>query len=159
MDRCTKKIDQSYIIIFANNIINQSNHLVSLGLSLVFFFLFFAFKSLFQAMKFLTRNVAGLNQYHRLHQTLRQARNHDIIFLQETKLKMSQASFIRAKWGSNNIFMACMGTARRGVLTLLHPRLNPTYFTCWLHYCREKHTCWSMFMGILTLTGNLRIQW
>ena len=96
-------------------------------------------------MKFLTKNVAGLNQYHRLHQTLRQARQHDITFLQETKLKTSQASFIRNKWGSNNIFMACVGSARRGVLTLVHPRLNPTY----LHEISDPNGQFHLLVALL----------
>ena len=78
-------------------------------------------------MKILTNNVAGLNQMYKLHMIMRKARTYDITFLQETKLRASQKALVRAKWGSNNIFMACDETSRRGVLTLIHPRINPTY--------------------------------
>ena len=78
-------------------------------------------------MKILSNNVAGLNQLHKLHATIRKARAYDITFLQETKLKLAQRAIIRAKWGSNNIFTSCDETSRRGVLTLIHPRISPTY--------------------------------
>ena len=78
-------------------------------------------------MKFLSRNTAGLNQPHRLHQVLRQARQFDIAFFQETKLQINQAAVIRAKWRSNDIFLACSDTSRRGVLTLIHPRNDPKH--------------------------------
>ena len=78
-------------------------------------------------MKILTNNVAGLNQMYKLHMIMRKARTYDITFLQETKLRASQKALVRAKWGSNNIFMACDEASRRGVLTLIHPRINPTY--------------------------------
>jgi exonuclease III len=78
-------------------------------------------------MKFLSRNTAGLNQDVKLHQVLRQARQFDFSFLQETKLQHSQAAMVRAKWRSNNIFLSCANTSRRGVLTLVHPRNDPTY--------------------------------
>ena len=50
-------------------------------------------------MKILTNNVAGLNQL----------------------------ALLRAKWGSNNIFMSCDETSRQGVLTLIHPKIRPIY--------------------------------
>ena len=75
-------------------------------------------------MRILTKNTAGLNQLYKLHQTLRLARRHDITFCQETKLKIDQLSMIRAKWGSKDVFMSTTNAARRGVLTLLHPRLG-----------------------------------
>ena len=75
-------------------------------------------------MRILTKNTAGLNQLYKLHQTLRLARRHDITFCQETKLKKDQMSMIRAKWGSKDVFMSTTNSARRGVLTLLHPRLG-----------------------------------
>ena len=75
-------------------------------------------------MKILTRNTAGLNQLYKLHQVLRQARQNDITFCQESKLKVEQLSMVRSKWGSNDVFMSSSGASRRGVLTLLHPRLG-----------------------------------
>ena len=78
-------------------------------------------------MKILSNNVAGLNQLHKLHAIIRKARLYDITFLQETKLKLAQRAIIRTKWGSNNIFTSCDETSRRGVVTLIHPRISPTY--------------------------------
>ena len=78
-------------------------------------------------MKFLSRNTAGLNQQHRLHQTLRQARQMDVSFYQETKLQISQTTLVRSKWGSNDIYLSCSDTSRRGVMTLIHPRNSPTH--------------------------------
>ena len=78
-------------------------------------------------MKFLSRNTAGLNQSFKLHQVIRQARQYDFSFLQETKLQRSQASIVRAKWRTNDIFMSCADTSRRGVLTLVNQRNDPSY--------------------------------
>ena len=78
-------------------------------------------------MKVLINNVAGLNMPHKLHRALRLAREHDITMYQEVKLKRNQASHIRSKWGSPDIFLSCAATSRRGVLTLIHPRANPIY--------------------------------
>ena len=78
-------------------------------------------------MKFLTRNTAGLNQEFKLHSCLRQARQYDVTFLQETKLKREQATRIRGKWGSNDIFMSANESARRGVLTLINQRVRAEY--------------------------------
>ena len=78
-------------------------------------------------MKFLSRNTAGLNQLHRLHQTLRQARQIDVTFLQETKLQVSQTALVRSKWRSNHVFLSCSDTSRRGVMTLIHPRNDPVH--------------------------------
>ena len=78
-------------------------------------------------MKFLSRNTAGLNQNFKLHQVMRQARQHDFSFFQETKLQRSQTAMVRSKWRSNNIFMSCADTSRRGVLTLVNPRNDPSY--------------------------------
>ena len=76
-------------------------------------------------MRFLTRNAAGLNSPYKLHQVMCQARQHDVSLIQETKLMPSQTSLVRAKWGSpNNVFMSSATTSRRGVLTLIHPRVN-----------------------------------
>ena len=77
-------------------------------------------------MKILTKNTTGLNQLYKLHQTLRQARQNDISFFQETKLKTEQLSMIRAKWGAKDVYMSTTNAPRRGVLTLLHPRLDDT---------------------------------
>ena len=78
-------------------------------------------------MKFLSRNTAGLNQPHKLHQTLRQARQMDVTFLQETKLQVSQTALVRSKWRSNHVFLSCADTSRRGVMTLIHPRNDPVH--------------------------------
>ena len=78
-------------------------------------------------MKFLSRNTAGLNQPHKLHQTLRQARQMDVSFFQETKLMISQTAIVRAKWRSNHVFLSCADTSRRGVMTLIHPRNDPVH--------------------------------
>ena len=78
-------------------------------------------------MKFLSRNTAGLNQDRKLHQALGQARHHDVSFFQETKLQRAQTSVVRAKWRTNDIFMSCASTSRRGVLTTIHPRNDPSY--------------------------------
>ena len=58
---------------------------------------------------------------------MRQARDNDVTFIQETKLQRSQAAIVRSKWRSNNIFMSCADTSRRGVLTLVHPRVDPVH--------------------------------
>ena len=73
-------------------------------------------------MKILSRNTAGLNQQHRLHQTLRQASQLDV-----TKLQVSQSALVRAKWRSDNVILSCSDTSRRGVLTLIHPRNDPKH--------------------------------
>ena len=78
-------------------------------------------------MKVLINNVAGLNMPHKLHRALHMARDNDITMYQEVKLKRSQASHVRSKWGSPNSFLSCSTTSRRGVLTLLHPRTDPVY--------------------------------
>ena len=78
-------------------------------------------------MKLLINNVAGLNQPHKLHRALRLARQHDITMFLEVKLKTNQASHVRAKWGSPDIFLSSATTSRRGVLILTHPRANPIY--------------------------------
>ena len=78
-------------------------------------------------MKLLVNNVAGLNQPHKLHRALQLARQHDITMFQEVKLKRNQATHVRSKWGSPDIFLSCAATSRRGVLTLIHPRANPIY--------------------------------
>ena len=78
-------------------------------------------------MNFLSRNVEGLNQPHKLHQVIQQARLYDISMFQETKLQIDSASQIRSKWRSNQVFMACTQAPRRGVITLIHPRIDPTH--------------------------------
>ena len=72
-------------------------------------------------MKFLSRNTAGLNQDRKLHQALGQARHHDVSFFQETKLQRAQTSVVRAKWRTNDIFMSCASTSRRGSLENFTP--------------------------------------
>ena len=54
-------------------------------------------------------------------------RSYDIIFLQETKITTNQAPFIRAKWGSDYVFISSTGVARRGAITLCHQRTTPTH--------------------------------
>ena len=86
-------------------------------------------------MKLLINNVAGLNQPQKLHRALRLARQHDITMFLEVKLKTNQASHVRAKWGSPDIFLSSATTSRRGVLILTHPRANPIY----LHEVSDRH--------------------
>ena len=76
-------------------------------------------------MKILSRNVAGLNSPAKRHQVINHCRGFDISLLQETKLTIASAAFIRAKWGCPHIFMSTTGRASRGVLTLIHPRVAP----------------------------------
>ena len=78
-------------------------------------------------MKVLINNVAGLNMPHKLHRALLLARDNDLTMFQEVKLKRSQTSHVRSKWGSPNVFLSCASTSRRGVLTLVHPRTDPVY--------------------------------
>ena len=75
-------------------------------------------------MKFMSNNVAGLNQSYKLHNCLRNARQFDVSFIQETKLTLDQTTSVRAKWGSN-VFLSCADTSRRGTMTLIHPRVDP----------------------------------
>lgn len=51
----------------------------------------------------------------------------DVTFLQETKLQISQTAQVRAKWRSNDVFLSCSDTSRRGVMTLIHPRNSPIH--------------------------------
>ena len=47
--------------------------------------------------------------------------------MQETKLTTNQAPFIRAKWGSEHVFIASPDACRRGAITLFHSRTTPTH--------------------------------
>ena len=78
-------------------------------------------------LKVLSRNVAGLNSQPRLHQVINMARSYDIICLQETKISTNQAPFIRAKWGSDHVFISSTGAASRGAVTLFHQRTSPKH--------------------------------
>ena len=78
-------------------------------------------------LKVLCRNVAGLNSQPRLHQVISMARSYDIICLQEMKISTNQAPFIRAKWGSDHVFISSTGVASRGAVTLFHQRTSPTH--------------------------------
>jgi exonuclease III len=78
-------------------------------------------------LKVLSRNVAGLNSQPRLHQVINMARSYDIICLHKTKISINQAPFIRAKWGSDHVFISSTGSASRGAITLFHQRTSPTH--------------------------------
>ena len=80
-------------------------------------------------LKILSRNVAGLNNSARLHQAINMARAYDITLFQESKLDTNQAPFLRAKWGGgqDHVFISSPGGARRGTITLFHPRTSPTH--------------------------------
>ena len=99
-------------------------------------------------MKLLINNVAGLNQPQKLHRALRLARQHDITMFQEVKLKTNQASHVRAKWGSPDIFLSSATTSRRGVLILTHPRANPIY----LHEVSDIHG--QFFILVVKIRGE-----
>ena len=45
--------------------------------------------------------------------------------LQETKLTARNTLFLKAKWGSDFVYLSSPGTARRGVITLINARLSP----------------------------------
>ena len=76
-------------------------------------------------MRILSRNVAGLNSQAKQHQILNFCRQFDVAMLQETKLTAPNTAFLKAKWGSDHVYLASPGTARRGVITLIHSRLSP----------------------------------
>ena len=77
-------------------------------------------------MRFLSRNVAGLNNLARQHQVLRQCRDYDVAFLQETKLRRTRIPFIKAKWGNDHVYHSTTDGPSRGVLTLISSRCSPT---------------------------------
>ena len=76
-------------------------------------------------MKILSQNVQGLNSLPKQHQVLNFCKAYDISLLQETKLTPNNLLFLKAKWGSDLVYLASPGTARRGVITLIHPRCSP----------------------------------
>ena len=76
-------------------------------------------------MRILSRNVAGINNPARQHQIINYCRKFDISMLQETKLTTQNTAFLKNKWGSDHVYLSSPGTARRGVVTLVHPRLSP----------------------------------
>ena len=77
-------------------------------------------------MKILSRNVQGINAIAKQHSIINYCRKYDIALLQETKLTSQNTAFLKNKWGSDHVYLSSPGTTRRGVLTLIHPRLNPT---------------------------------
>ena len=77
-------------------------------------------------MRILSRNVAGLNSQVRQHQVINYCRQYDISMLQETKLTAHNTPFLKAKWGSDFVYLSSPGSARRGVITLINARLSPT---------------------------------
>ena len=106
-------------------------------------------------MKFLTKNAAGINAPYKLHQVMSQARRHDVTFLQETKLMRSQSSMVRSKWGSSGVYMSTADTSRRGVLTLLHPRLNADVLHTISHPSGQFHLIVARIQGETWLLGNI----
>ena len=48
-----------------------------------------------------------------------------VTFFQEVKLKHEDLPFLKLKWGSNHVFLSSTNRPSRGVITLLHPSLNP----------------------------------
>ena len=74
-------------------------------------------------MKFLSWNVAGMNDISKCHNVLRKAHKYSVILLQETKLKKAKIHYLRNKWGGGheNVYMASAGRAR-GVITLFSPQ-------------------------------------
>ena len=76
-------------------------------------------------MRILSRNVAGLNSQAKQHQVINFCRQFVISMLQETKLTARNTPFLKAKWGSDFVYLSSPGTARRGVITLINARLSP----------------------------------
>ena len=75
-------------------------------------------------MKLLSSNCQGMNSLPKQHQVLNMCRAHDISLIQETKLTRSSLQLIKNKWGNGQVYMATTGQSRRGVLTLIHGRLD-----------------------------------
>ena len=119
-------------------------------------------------LKVISRNVAGLSNQSRLHQVINMARSYDIICLQDTKITINQAPFIRAKWGSDHVFISSTGVARRGAITLFHQRTSPTHlyvhsnpqgqFIINVAVIKMSFMLWSMCMGTPTQTPLLLQQ-
>ena len=76
-------------------------------------------------MKILSQNVQGLNSLPKQHQVLNFCKAYDIALLQESKLTHNNLLFLKAKWGSDHVFLSSPGSARRGTITLVNPRCSP----------------------------------
>ena len=73
-------------------------------------------------MKIISQNVQGMNSLAMQHYIINQCKAYDLSFLLETKLTLVNRLFLKAKWGSEMVYMVATNTARRGVITLVHPR-------------------------------------
>ena len=78
-------------------------------------------------MRVLSANVAGINSTPKMHYffSLAKRMNAMITFFQECKLKHEDLPFLKLKWGSDHVFLSSTDRPSRGVITMLHPSLQP----------------------------------